>query len=126
MGLFTTPLVINDGTADRTFDFLYQTPGDLLGSVYNEPAGSSINQSKLSAQHTTAKSGRERHMLQSSEEVDLVNPGADDPSIDSIVINLSVAHHPLHAATDVEKRVLLLLAAAGITGITAKLMQKSI
>lgn len=126
MSLLTTPLVVNDGTADRTFNWLYQVPGDSLGGNYNEPAASAARKSELRSLHMTAKSGQERHMLQSSEIVALVEPGSNDPASDAIIINLTVSHNPKHASADVEKRVKILLASAGTVGFVARLMARNI
>jgi hypothetical protein len=126
MSLFTTPLVINDGTDDRTFNWSHQIPGNVLGGLYVETAASPMVRSQLKTLHTTAKSGQERHLIQSRETVDLVDPGADDPAADDIIVNITVAHHPRHNSADVEKRLLLALAAAGATGITAKLIATDI
>lgn len=123
--LLTVPLTINDGTSDRIFDWNYQAL-NVLGGVYNEPAADPMKLSQMSTLHTTSKGGKKRHMLQSSEMVDLTDPGEGDPSADSVVVNITVAHHPRHAAADVEKRVNLALAAAGVAGFTAKFMANSI
>lgn len=125
MPLFTTPATFNDGADDRIFDFQRQQL-NAIGGVYNEPAASPMAQSELMTLHTTAKSKKERHLLQSSEMVALVEPGEGDPSTDSIVVNITVAHHRKHAAADVEKRLKILLAAAGLSGFTAKFMARNI
>jgi hypothetical protein len=126
MGLFTTPLTVNDGASDRIFDFAYQALGSVLGGIYNEPLATAGQASVLRTSHTTAKSGQERHMIQRSENAALVSPSASDPTSDDIIVNITVSHHPKHALADVEKQLNIALAAAGVTGFTAKLMTKNI
>jgi len=125
MGLFTTPLVINDGTDDRTFDWLRQIPGE-IGGLYTEPAATASAVSRLKTGHSTQKNGRERHLLQRSEQVALTNPGDNDPALDPIVVNITVQHHPKHALADVEKQVIIAIGAASETGFTAASMRGEI
>lgn len=127
MSLFTTPLTLNDGTGDRIFDYQYQEPGATIAARYNEPAASGSSESRLRAAHMDIKkSGRKRHLLQSSELVALVEPGALDPASDTIVCNVTIEHHPKHAVADIEKRLKLVLAAAGIVGFTLSIVQGDI
>jgi len=125
MALFTVPLVINDGSADRTFNWLRQVPGE-IGGLYTEPAAAASAASTLKTGHSTQKNGRERHLCQRSEQVALTDPGDNDPALDVIVVNITVSHHPKHASAAVEKEVKLLLAAAGVTGFTAAMMRGEI
>lgn len=123
--LFTVPITLNDGTTNRSFDWLRQEPSQLAG-LYREPAATAVSASRIRTSHMTEKSGRERHLLQSSENIALVDPGDNDPTMDSVIINISIAHHPKHAAADVEKRLKLALAAASISGFTADIMAQEI
>lgn len=125
MALFTVPLALSDGTDTRTFGFLRQVPNQISG-LYDETAASAMAQSRLMSAHTTEKSNRERHLLQSSEVIDLVDPGDGDPTSAAVVVNITVSHHKKHNVTDIEKRLKIALAAAGISGFTAKFIRGEI
>lgn len=119
MSLFTTPLTINDGTADRIFDWQYQEPGSALVGRYYEPAASASAESMVRVAHTESKSGIKRHLIQRSEECSLVDPSDDEPAAAPITVNITVNHNPKHADADIEKQVLLAKAMLSIAGITA-------
>jgi hypothetical protein len=123
MSLFTTPLTLNDGTDDRIFDYQYQEPGNTVAARYNEPASSSTSESRIRTAHSTTKAGRMRHLIQSSE---LVATSDADLLPQTIIANVTLEHHPLHTSASIEKRLKLVLAAAGISGITVKLVQGNI
>ncbi len=127
MSIFTVPITLNDGTDDRIFDYQYQEPGAIIAARYNEPAASSSSESRLRVAHMDIKkTGRKRHLLQSSELVALVDPGANDPASDSIVVNITFEHHPKHDSADIEKRLKIVLAAATLAGFTTSLVQGDI
>lgn len=122
MALFTTPLTLPDATpTDHIFDWLRQVPGSVAG-LYRETAAASMKASLLKTSHTTEKSGRERHMLQRSVQVDLTDPGADDPSSDVVLITVTVAHHPKHSSDDVEDELTIVKNALAVSGLTSRFM----
>lgn len=123
--LLTTPLIINDGTDDRTFDWFRQVPGEVAG-LYIEPAATAQSISQLKSAHMTQKNKSKRHSLQSSETVALVSPDLDGPTEAPIVVTISVMHDPKHAEADVEKRLKLLTASVAAVGFTAALMRGEI
>jgi len=124
---FTVPLVISDGSGNRTFNFQMQEPGLSPIGRYNEPASTASAESRLRVAHyDVSRNGRKRHLIQSSEIVVLVNPGEGDPADDVIIANITIEHHPKHSEAAVEKRLKLALAAAGIAGTTASLMQGNV
>lgn len=61
MSLFTTPLVISDGTANHSFSFRAQLPDtkSIVGE-YIEPAAASSRQSKLIVKHDDSKAVKRR------------------------------------------------------------------
>lgn len=116
--LFTTPLTLNDGVADRIFNWLRQVPGEIAG-LYKETAATAISESQLKTAHSVQKNLKKRHMLQKTEVVDLVNPGDSDPSNDAIVVTITVVHNSKHSDAEIEKQVKLLTAAASTVGFSA-------
>jgi hypothetical protein len=105
MGLFTSPLVINDGTADRTFTYRAQLSiSDSTASEYIEAAADSSARSNLTVKHTVSKTGRPRHLLQRSQFLTIND--ADD-TLDSIVINLTIASNSNHTDAQVAAQVAL-------------------
>jgi len=66
MSLFTDPLVVNDGTDDRTFKPRgpVEQGGIIVGYDYIEPAKSSKVDSRIVVKHTLDKSGLQRDFIQ--------------------------------------------------------------
>jgi hypothetical protein len=66
MSLFTDPLVLNDGSADRTFKARgpVEQGGAIIGYDYIEPAQSSKVDSRIVVKHTLDKSGLQRDFVQ--------------------------------------------------------------
>jgi len=126
MGLITVPKTLNDGTDDRIFDFQYQEPGSVVIGRYNEPAGSASARSLIRIMHTTAKSGRERHLSQKTEICDLVDPAGSDPTADAIVCNITVEHHPKHSVDDIIKQVKMNLALVGTADFVASFVRGNV
>lgn len=124
MGLFTDPLVINDGTADRTFNYRAQLSiNDTTASEYVEPAASAAARSLLTVKHTVSKTMRPRHLLQRSEFKSI---GDADGTLDSIVVNLTIACNAGHTDAMVEEQLNLILAAAQETGFVANMRRRMI
>lgn len=114
--LFTTPLVLNDGTANHSYNWMYQMPGQLAGVYTDQAADPALNETIRSG-HMTEKSGRKRHTVSLSGEVALTDPGDGDPSTSPVIVSISVTHHPKHAAADVQKR--LAMCDGMLAGVTA-------
>lgn len=125
MSLLTTPLIISDGTASRTFNWLRQVPNKVAG-LYTETAATAKSESQLATSHTTQKSGTERHLFQRSEIVALVDPDVGGITDDLILVNITVYHNKKHNELEVEKQLNLAIAAASVAGFTAALMRKEI
>lgn len=102
--LFTTPLVLNDGTVDHTYDWMYQQPSQMQG-VYGDLSADPTLEEQIRSSHLTQRNGRKRHTVSFSGQVALTSPGDGDPSSDPIIISVSVVHHPKHNAADVSKRI---------------------
>lgn len=128
MSLFTVPLVINDGSADRTFNWLRQVPNEVAG-LYNEPAAPASSVSRLKSQHTTiGKTGIKRHLVQRTEVCELPLLGTETIArTAAITVNLTVTHHPEAVASDVDQQVQLLIdAVASNVNFTQVLMDEGI
>lgn len=117
MGLFTVPLVISDGSANRTYDFIGQqsSEGSSLVGKYLETATSTSAIDAAVVKHATLKTSR-RDLLQKSINLPIL-----DGTLKPIVINLTITAHNEHADAVVEKEVKLLLAMAGTAGFTGKM-----
>lgn len=115
--LLNVPITCNDGTDDRIFNWLMQSPGETAG-LYKETAADPSAVSQLKSAHALQKDKRKRHLFQSSEIIALVNPDTDGPTDDLVQVNLTIVHNKKHAVADIEKRVKILLAAAGVAGFT--------
>lgn len=114
MSLFTSTLVINDGTSDRTFTFAGQLldSASLRAGEYVEGAAEPAVASKLIARHNRARSGQNRHLLQIAvnEEVD-----SDGSNYEPIVWNLTCSHGPRTSKAQIIKQFLLMKNAMGET-----------
>lgn len=109
MGIFTDPLVINDGTADRTFNFRSQLPDKkAVVGEWVEPAAPLTDDSRILIKHDTSSPTNRRRLLQVVSSCLL----ADGVTRKPIVINMTVTYHPSHSEVDITKRVKLLIAAA--------------
>lgn len=117
MGLFTDPMVLNDGAASRTFNF--RTPileSGSTGGEYIEPAAVAAAASKLVVKHTTSKSGLKRHLLQRAISV-TINDVAG--TLEPIVVNLTANHSVGHTDAQIQKEITLMIDALTETGFVA-------
>lgn len=124
MGLFTSPLVINDGVADRTFTFRSQQPHktSVVGD-YIEDAASIAAESLLVVKHD--KSGTvPRHLLQRT--VWVAPAASTDGALKRITINLTVVADEAFTSAEVTKEFLLMRDAMGETGVVAGLLSSKI
>jgi hypothetical protein len=124
MGLFADPLVINDGTSDRTFNFRAQLSE--LGSTageYIEPAATAAADSVLVVKHSTSKSDRHRHLIQRVENVTINDAGG---TLEPLVVNLTVSRESGHTDAQVQSQVTLLIDALEETGFVAGFVRERI
>lgn len=123
MGLFTDPIVLNDGTNDRTFTF--RNPimeSGSTGSNYVEEAASAASESVIIVKNSRSNKGSRRHLLQRSEMVQLTDDATD--GIKPIIVNITISHYPSHTEANIEKQLKLALAAAGMTGFVGKVVRE--
>lgn len=124
MGLFVDPLVINDGTANRTFNYRAQiSEGDAVAGEYIEPAALAAAQSKLTVKHGTTKTGRKRHLLQRSS-YETINDA--DGTLEPLVVNISVSRSSGHTEAQVGAAVALAKDAASEAGFVAGFIRERI
>lgn len=126
MGLFTSPMTLVDAsTTNRTFEFRAQInePGAEVGE-YIEPLAAVASDSKLVVKHSTAKTGKRRHLLQRSEIFDLTADPTDGN--DSVVVNLTISHNPLATETQVKNQLTLIIDAVAETNFLTKLMRNQL
>lgn len=115
MGLFTTPLALNDGVVARTFNFkgqLTDQKGGLAGEYY-EPAAASAVDSKITIRHTSSKN-QKRHLLQrvENESVTTVTCGTSCSSYEPVIVNITISHGYSNTDAFIEKQVKLAIDAA--------------
>lgn len=126
MGLFTNPMTLIDANAaNRTFEFRAQLHenGAIVGE-YIEPAASVSSTSKLTVKHSATNSGKKRHLLQRVETFDLSADPVDGR--DTVVVNMTISHHPLATEAQVKNQVTLVIDAAQETGFISKIMREQI
>lgn len=124
MALFTSPVVLNDGTNSRSFSFRSQQPDkkSVVGD-YIEDAAAIAAESLIVIKHDTSGSVP-RHLLQRSTSV--VPTGSSDGVRKRITINLTVTASPDFTSAEVEKEFNLLVDACGETGLLAGLLSSKI
>ena len=105
MGLFTNPVVLNDGTADKTFSFRAQLPDKkAVVGEWIEAAAPLADDSKIIVKHDASSPTTRRRLLQRTVNVLL----ADGVTRKPVTCNLTVTYHPSHAEADVAKAVKLI------------------
>lgn len=124
MGLFTDPMVLNDGTVTRTFNFRAQIaePGSTVGE-YIESAALAAADSVLVVKHTTTASGRKRHLLQ---RVENVSKNDADGTLAPLVLNVTVSRDAGHTDAQVIEQLNILLDACGEAGFVAGMVRERI
>lgn len=123
MGLFSSPLVLNDGTADRTFTWRSQQPDkkSVVGD-YIEDAASIASESLIVVKHD--KSGSvPRHLLQRTA---WVAPAAGDGTLKRITINLTVVADEAFTAAEVLKEFTLMRDAMGEANVVSGLLSSKL
>lgn len=115
MPLFSTdPVVLNDGSADRSFSFKGQTPtknADDLAGTYYEPAAPLSEDSTINVKHSTSKNTC-RHLLQMTGEKVIIDGITNKP----ITVNITITHHVEHTEAQIEKYFKICTAAASKSG----------
>lgn len=117
MSLLTVPFVANDGTVNKTYDFIGQqaSEGSSLVGKYLEIATSTSENDCAVVKHSALKTSR-RDLLQKSIQSPIL-----DGSLKPIVINFTISAHNDHSDAVVEKEVKKILVMAGTTGFTSKM-----
>lgn len=124
MALFTSPLVLNDGVASRTFSFRSQQPDkkSVIGD-YIEDAAAIADESLIVVKHDSSGSVP-RHLLQRSTSV--IPASASDGVRKRITINLTVTAHPDFTAAEVAKEYAIMLDACAESGVLSGLLSSKI
>lgn len=109
MGIFVDPLVANDGTEDRTFNFRSQlTDKKSVVGEWVEPSASLAADSRVVIKHDTSSPVVRRRLLQHSQQVLL----ADGVTRKPITVNITLTYNPSHGEADITKVIKIALAAA--------------
>lgn len=88
MSLFTTPMTLNDGVADRIFSFLRQEPdSNVIVAKYIEDAAAVADESQLVVRHDERKTVK-RHLLQ--RRIYMVPAASVDGEPELVTINFTV------------------------------------
>lgn len=102
MGLFTNPVVLNDGVADKSFSFRAQLPDKkAVVGEWIEVAAPLADESKIIVKHDASSPTVRRRLLQRTINVLL----ADGVTRKPVTCNLTVTYHPSHNEADVAKSV---------------------
>lgn len=111
MPLFTDPLVINDGTVDRSFSFRAQLADDTsVVGEWIEPAGTLQKDAKLVVKHDEKPSSTTRRRLLQSRGNYAI---ADGVTLKPITINFTITHHKEHTLSQITEIVTLMRDATG-------------
>lgn len=124
MGLFTDPMVLNDGAVARTFNF--RTPIMETGSTggeYIEPAATAASASKIVVKHTTSNAGKKRHLLQRAQVLTINDTAA---TLEPIIVNVTATHSIGHTDAQVQKEITLAIDAMTETGFVAGFVRERV
>lgn len=122
MGLLTSPQVVNDGVADRTFEFLHQsTLNGGVGGLYSEVSAAIAAESKILSKHSETKNTI-RTALQSMENEFDVN----GVSLGRVTANVTLTYSKNNTAAFIKKRALIAVNAAKLAGVLDGLLAKKI
>lgn len=112
MPLFTDPVVLNDGTADRSFSFLAQLADKkALAGEWTEPAADTSKESKLVSKQDRSSSTLRRRLLQCKANHTTITRG-----MRPITVNFTVAHDVEHTTAQIEEQLVLCRAALSASG----------
>lgn len=108
MGIFVDPLVANDGTNDRTFNFRSQLPDkkSVVGE-WVEPAAPLTDDSRIIIKHDTTSPVIRRRLMQHTQQVLL----ADGVTRKPVTVNLTLTYHSSHSEANITKCVKIAMAA---------------
>lgn len=103
MPLFTDPIVLNDGSNDRSFTFRAQLNDSkqIIGE-WIEPAANLSEQSSFFVKHDESKPTVHRRLFQRSAYLPVT-----DGSLKRCTVNVTITHHPEHSLADITKQVKL-------------------
>lgn len=123
MGLFTNPLVINDGVGDRTFSFRAQQPdkNSIVGD-YIEDAAALAAESLLVVKHDP-RPAAPRHLFQTSI---FKAPAAGDGTLKRITVNTTITADPLFTVAEVTPQFVLHKDALSEADFVASMLQSKI
>ena len=120
MALFTNPVALNDGVADKTFSFRAQLPDKkAVVGEWIETAASIAEESKLVVKHDASSPTVRRRLLQRSINVLL----ADGVTRKPVTCNLTVTYHPSHAEADVAKAMKIVADGVAEAGFTTNFLR---
>lgn len=124
MALFTTPLVLNDGTVARTFSFRSQQPDkkSVVGD-YIEDAAAIAAESLFVVKHDNSGSVP-RHLLQRTEYS--VPAAATDGLRRRQTINLTIVADPLFTAAEVLKNYTLMVDAMAEANVLSSMLSSKL
>lgn len=120
MSLIPTP-VVNDGTADRTFTYKGQnitTNQRTSEGTWIEPAATFAQASNIVVKFDESKSNFRRRLVQHAIKAPIA-----DGTLKSIVVNITLQHHPEHAIADLEKAVRVGTGIPLLSGFIARWLQ---
>lgn len=124
MALLTTPLVLNDGTANRTFSFRAQQPDKKsVVADYIEDAAPLTAESLIVVKHDSTGSVN-RHLLQ--RKVRVLPAGATDGNLKRITLNLTVTVDPAFTIAEALPEFTLFKDLLAEPDLFAKLLQSTI
>lgn len=126
MGLFSDPVVLNDGVdANRSFEFGGQIADTIAqkASEWIETAADSHAASKILVKHMAAKSGQKRHLIQTAILRDTDVDADGNTKLAPIVVNTTVSHDPRALEADILKQYIMHLDALAETGVLAGLVR---
>lgn len=118
MPIFTNPVTLTDGTDSHAFSFRAQKfdSKSTIGE-WVEPAASYVADSSITIKHDE-RSTYARRLVQ--RKIQLALP---DATYAPLTINMTVTHNPLHASTDIQKNLNILIDAMQETGFLNNLLQ---
>lgn len=122
MSLFTSPQVINDGTADRSFVFRSQIAdkkkATTVASEWVEPAATLAERSSIFIKHDGSSKTQVRRLFQKVGYLPIA-----DGTLKSATINLTITHHPEHAESALIKAALIVLNGLKVTNALANFLR---
>lgn len=122
MGLLTDPVVLSDGTANRTFSFKNQTTEkkkNMIGGQYIEDAAALAAKSFLNVKHDNS-GPTPRHLFQRT--VEKVPAASSTGERELITVNITVQASTLFTAAEILPEVTIAKNAILVTDFVANLL----